>query len=350
MKKRILMVGPARSVHGGVSAVVNNYYKADLEQKVHLTYVATMVDGSKLRKLAQALLSYIRVLFLLPGSNIVHVHMASDSSIYRKSIIIKMSSFFRKPIVLHQHGGNFVKYYEECSTKKKKFICNILNRATVLIVLSEEWKNYFKELFPEERIRVLENSIVIPEITGKTYEDNNILFLGRISNDKGIRELFVAVRELSNINSDFCLYLGGLWEDRELRLLAENDKEHIHFLGWIGEEEKRKYLKKCSIFVLPSYFEGQPVSLLEAMGAGCVSVASRVGGIPQILGEEEGILIPPKDANALQSALVQLLNNTQKKEKMGMKASEKIKKQYDIKTNIQQLLQIYDTVIRRVDE
>ena len=98
-KIRVLMLGADRTVHGGVSAVVNNYYRAGLDQQVQLHYIGTMVDGSKLRKLVQAAWAYVRFLLKLPRTQIVHVHMAADASYYRKSLFIHAAVFFHKKLM-----------------------------------------------------------------------------------------------------------------------------------------------------------------------------------------------------------------------------------------------------------
>ena len=74
------MIGPDRSVHGGISGVVNNYYEAGLHHKIDLCYIGTMIEGSKGVKLLQALKAWFRFLVRLPAYDIVHVPMASDYS------------------------------------------------------------------------------------------------------------------------------------------------------------------------------------------------------------------------------------------------------------------------------
>lgn len=101
------MIGPDRSVHGGISGVVNNYYEAGLDRKIDLCYIGTMVEGSKFRKLGQAAKAFCLFCIKLPCYDIVHVNMASDSSYYRKSLFIKAAKHAGKKIVIHQHGGDF---------------------------------------------------------------------------------------------------------------------------------------------------------------------------------------------------------------------------------------------------
>ena len=93
---RVLMIGPARSVHGGISGVVNNFYEAGLAKKVDLTYIGTMVDGGKIIKLLKAAEALFRFCIKLPKNDIVHVNMASDVSYYRKSIFIRIAHIFGK--------------------------------------------------------------------------------------------------------------------------------------------------------------------------------------------------------------------------------------------------------------
>ena len=125
---------------------------------------------------------------------------------------------------------------------------------------------------------------------------------------------------------DLVLYLGGVWEDAGLMKEAEKYPECIKWLGWIGGDEKARYLEECDIFVLPTYFEGLPVSLLEAMAASCASVASEVGGIPMVVDNgENGILIRAKDEKALYEALDRLLADSKLCAKLGSAAQQKIR-------------------------
>ena len=81
---KVLMIGPARSVNGGISAVVNNYYKVGLDKKVELKYIGTMEDGGKLHKFMVAVGAILKFIKNVQKYDIVHINMASDMSLYRK--------------------------------------------------------------------------------------------------------------------------------------------------------------------------------------------------------------------------------------------------------------------------
>lgn len=340
---KVLMVGPARSVNGGISAVVNNYYQAKLDQKAELTYIATMEDGSKWHKLRVALGAVLRYLTALPGHTIVHIHMASDISIYRKSIFIWLAKLFGKKLVIHQHGGNIKQFYEqECGRIKQYWIRKTLQKADVFLVVAPYLKEIFQKILEKEKIRVFPNAIEIPKEEKASYEGQNLLFLGRLCKEKGVYELLEAVKELEPVFPNLQLYLGGVWEDAFLKEKAEADPEHVHDLGWIGAKQKEQYLKQCNILVLPTYFEGLPMSLLEGMAYGCACVASEVGGIPEVITDKEnGLLIPAKEVGALKEAIQKLLEDPALQKSLGENARRTVEKDYDIRQSVDNLLQIY---------
>lgn len=341
-RPKVLMLGADRSVHGGVSAVINNYYQAGLDHEIDLHYIGTMVDGSKVRKLLQAIWAYMVFLIRLPGTEIVHVHMAADASYYRKSVFIRTAYFFHKKIMIHEHGGDFQNFYYRKGKKQQDKIRKTLNKADYFIVLSEEWKQFFAPIVEPEKIKIIENGIPVKERKVKNYDNHKVVFLGRLSTTKGIRELLACIPALKARYDDLEVYLGGVWEEEELRLLAQEQESTVHFLGWIDAEKREQLLESCSIFVLPTYFEGQPISLLEAMEAGCAVVVSRVGGIPQIVTDGiNGIMIRPKDVTSLTEGLERALESGENRKRLGEAARETILEKYDIRIGIKQLLKLY---------
>lgn len=341
------MAGPDRSVHGGISAVVNNYYDAGLDGKIDLCYIGTMVEGSKPRKLLQAVKALIQFCVKLPGYQIVHINMASDSSYYRKSFFIKAAKLFGKKIVIHQHGGDFEGfYYKEQDERGKRRIDRVLAMGDAFLVLAPQWKELFSHMVEEKKITVLPDAIRIPEGVQKEYGQHKLIFLGRLCREKGIGELLGIMPQLKEEYPDIRLYLGGIWEDEGLKAEAGKYADFITWLGWISGEEKEKYLRECDIFVLPSYFEGQSVAILEAMVHNCAIVASKTGGIPQMIMEgETGVFITPKDAASLKRGIKMLLEDAGLCRRLGTGAREKAERDFSIENNMEKLLQIYREVL-----
>lgn len=345
-KKKVLMIGPARTVRGGVSAVVNNYYEAGLDRQVCLRYIATMEDGSRIHKLIVALKAVLIFSRCVKDYDIIHVHMASDTSIYRKMIFIWIAVWRKKKIIIHQHGGNIKEFYfYQCSPKKRERIRQTLKQAKKLLVIAPYLQDIFEQIVDKDKIIFLPNAISIPEAVKKDYHQQKLLFLGRLCEEKGIGELLEACEELHQEFGGMELYLGGTWEDSVLKQKADELGEWVHQLGWIGPDEKDKILRECNIFLLPSYFEGHPVSLLEGMAYGCACIATDIGGVLQMLEHgEDGLVVPVKDTAALKQAIKACLQDSELQKKLGSAAAERIREQYDIQQNIQRLIGIYESV------
>ncbi len=346
---KVLMIGPDRTVHGGISGVVNNYYEAGLDKKINLCYIGTMVEGSKFRKLVKAITAFSIFSLKVSGYQIVHVNMASDSSYYRKSLFIKTAKFFGKKIVIHQHGGDFEGfYYSELDDEGRKNVDRVLSMGDSFLVLAPAWKKFFGNIVAADKIVVLPDAIRIPKAEKKEYGQLKLLFLGRLCREKGIGELLEILLELKKSYPNIHLFLGGIWEDRSLKEEAEKLEESVTWLGWVSGEEKKKYLCECDIFVLPSYFEGQSVAILEAMAYGCAIVASETGGIPQMISHEQtGILIKPKNTGALKQGLEKVLADAELCRRLGTNARRKVQNEFSIEDNMEKLLQIYRKVLMK---
>ena len=340
------MVGPDRGVHGGISAVVNEFYDAGLGEKIDLEYIGTMKEGSRFNKLLVAGCAFLRFLAALPSADVVHVHFSSDSSFIRKSYFVKAAHRRGKKIVLHQHGGDFKNYYgKELDARGRKRVKDILAMGDVMLVLTKSWKDFFGEITDPEKIVVFPNGVktsdyVVSEDVNKDY--NKILFLGRICKDKGIDELLEAVARIHETGRDVKLYVGGIFEDQEYKEKIAKLGEFVKHIGWVSGADKEKYLNECGILVLPSYYEGFPVSIIEAMLRRSAVVASCVGGIPDIIDDGvNGLLVPVKDAVALQEGLTKVIDDNDLAKELGRNGQKKVLENYSVEENIKRLMEIY---------
>lgn len=348
---KILMVGPDRTVHGGISALVNSYYEAGLDEKVELKYIGTMREGSKLKKLfvaAGALFEFVRC---VDDYDIVHANFSSDSSFMRKSLFIRIAKRRGKKIVLHQHGGDFRNYYSnELSDRGRRYVRRILDMGDLMLVLTDSWREFFGTLTEPAKIHVLPNGVVTKGIETDTAtfskDMNKILFLGRICVDKGIKELIRATKKLHEENDKVRLVMGGIYEDESFRRVIEKNSDFISYVGWVTGSDKEKYLRECGILALPSYYEGLPVTLVEGMLYGCCVVASRVGGIPDIIEDEkDGILVNAKDAKALKNGLERVMKDKELSDRLSCNGVKKALGKYSIEKLSEKLVGYYSQVL-----
>jgi glycosyltransferase involved in cell wall biosynthesis len=121
--------------------------------------------------------------------------------------------------------------------------------------------------------------------------------------------------------------------------------DRVHFLGWRADVEE---IMGCfDIFVLPSLNEGMGRVLVEAMAAGLPIVASRVGGIPDLVKNgKNGLLIPPADASALAKTISDLLSDKEKRNRMG-EAGKKMCRQYSAEAMVEQIENLYTALLEK---
>lgn len=342
---KILMIGPDREVQGGVSTVINNYYLGGLDQLVDLKFIATMKDGSKFTKLKTAIRSYFEFRKSINYCDILHVHMASRASFYRKSLFISFAKKNKKKIIIHMHGAEFKEFYmNESTEKQKKYISEIFNKSDKVIALSEQWKKFLSGI-TDTSIEVLYNSIVIPENIDKVYNSNQILFLGRLGKRKGVYDLLDVMPKLIQNHNDVKLKICGDGEVEKVRRCCKElsiDK-NVEIFEWIKGKEKEDILLSSNIFVLPSYNEGMPMALLEAMSYKNAVISTEIGGIPEVItNEKSGFLIRAGDKEALLNNLNILLSDQKRLIEISENAYKKANDIFNIKNSIKKLIKIYN--------
>ena len=352
-KIKVLMVGPARNVKGGMTTVIDHYISNNNSNKISIDYFETINDKNIFSKFLKEVTSIIKYKNKVQKYDVVHIHMASRRSTFRKLLYVRMSKSKHKKVIIHVHGGDFKNFFEkECSFFKKKYIKKYLNMADHIIVLSDEWKNYFSNIVSKEKISVIYNGVILPSKIEKIYDNHNILFMGRICHEKGVFDLIEVFKKIHNVYEDSVLNICGNDDKEELKkLIAKYDiTESVNVLGWIKGEEKEKQLLNNSIFVLPSYIEAMPMSILEAMSYYNYVISTNVGNIASILDNGEcGAIIQPGDKKALYNELNDIMDrkNINKKICIAKNARKKIEKEFNITTNIDKTNRIYESVFMK---
>lgn len=345
-KPRVLMIGPDRGVMGGIPTVVNNYYAAGLDKDVELRYLSTMEDGSKIKKLIVAVKAYAKLGKQMKNCDIVHIHMSENASFDRKALFVKKAHKAGKKIIIHEHGAEFKEYfYDQIDEKKRRYIKDIFAMADKVIALSEEWADFFgKNVCDPEKIEVFHNGVLLPEYIKEDYSSSGVLMLGRLGQRKGTYDLLKAAPEVVKAVPDAVFYLGGDGEVEQCKKIVADSgmDQHVKFLGWVRDSDRDKYLEQCSVFILPSYNEGMPMSVLEAMSYGLATVSTDVGGIPQVIDQNVcGIMVKPGDVRAITATLIDLLTDEEKKSRLGKAGRDRIADSFNLSKQTDRLIKLY---------
>ncbi|MHA1343133.1 MAG: glycosyltransferase family 4 protein [Promethearchaeota archaeon] len=358
MKLNILMIGEDRKIKGGISSVVNTYFESNLIRNHNINYKSTYYGRKNIIVFLEALCSFIYFL-LFKKIDIVHIHSASRGSFYRKSIFVLISSFFKKKIIFHIHSGEFADfYYIKSGFIKKFYIKKILNAADIIILVSHQLKkNLEKIIIRKDKLKVLPNPVRLPH-SSKCYNSSfnkktiTILFIGRLQKSKGIYDLIEAAEKLIHHEQNIKFILCGNGEIKNVKKLIQRKRIKQYFIITGGIVNKEKYFRKADIFVLPSYYEGMPISILEAASYCLPIVATKVGGVSEIIKDGlSGFLIEPGDIEELKSKILKLISSTSLRKKMGIIAYDKVKNRFNVNIITKQLARIYQELfVKNIEE
>lgn len=180
---------------------------------------------------------------------------------------------------------------------------------------------------------------------------SRLLYVGRLAAEKGLLILLDSLQQLRNMQVPVQLTLVGDGEDRNLlqgRVAQLGLSDVVQFAGFANEAGVREHLRDADVFVLPSFAEGVPVSLMEAMACGVPVVSTYVGGINElVVPDETGLLVPASDALSLARALAQLLMNRKLREKLARNGRAHVEKHYHLGRQVQQLSDLFAQSIKR---
>jgi glycogen synthase len=302
----ITVVGPeSYRSFGGDSGVVAGFRRKP--------WLAPVFLGSMRRALRRA----------AADADLVHAHWLA-------SMLVAPAA--RKPIVLTLHGSGTAGRFEDLNVMAKapRLAGRLLRRARVVIGVSEQLANAARGAGARDA-RWIPNGVEIPPEVGEEADPPGVLFVGRLSEEKGVRDLVQATDGLN-------LVVAG---DGPLRGLVPNA------LGFVPHAEAQRLIGRAAVVVLPSHREGLPMVLLEAMANGRAIVATPVGGIPSLIKDGvTGLLVPIGDPDALREAITRLLGDPGLRRKLGTAARVRVQEVASWERVTEATLDAYASVLR----
>jgi len=336
----------------GVVTVMQQLLASDfLGQRVKLQPIYTTGDGfSARKKLLGWSSAYARFLKHLPGSVLVHAHHAIGLNFWLTAGMVYLAKLFGRKSVLHNHAADFHLFFEGCPAWRQRLIIRVFEAADANIVLSTSWLAWYRKIAPQANWVMLPNSIELPKVVAdKVFlrQEASLVYLARIEERKGFYNLMNIMPQLVAQYPQCKLYVAGQGDIAAVKALvaAKELQANVEVLGHINSEQRDALLRKGHILILPSYNEGLPMSLLEAMAYGVVPVTTPVGGIPDVVNSgENGVLVSPGDEPALFAGISSLLTNLMHYQGMSKRAQLRIGQDFNLRSYEQQLFQLYQSV------
>ena len=338
---KLLLVSPLPPPIGGISSwtveVMNQL--PDLGCEVRLVNSGIIGDralnGKKVSitdeiKRALTIKKNIKSILKKEKASVIHYNASCFTMGLIRDFFILFSFARKAGIVYHCHcnldtnvNNSFAKFFF-------KRICRISKR---ILALNENSLNFAR--------RYTDNVLIIPNFIDKVYLDEanvreelkNIAFIGRVTEEKGIFELIEASKKLPEIS----FHIIGPDEND---ILSQYNAENIIYEGAMSHEKVLERLKEMDALVLPSYSEGFPLVVLEAMACALPIISTPVGSVPDMIGNEGGVLVELKSGDAIAEA-VEKIRDKEIRLNMASYNLEKVKKEYLSKTVLNRLLEIY---------
>lgn len=357
---KVWMLGVSPQMRGGIAAVVSSLLDGGLGSRASLHYQNTYSDAGSSAKLAFFLAATLRLSFHLARGKVVlvHAHVASNRSFWRKSLLLALVRGFGVPTIFHLHGGGFSDFASGLRWAwMRSWVRHSLESSDRVVVLSPRWQQWVQQFAPAARVEVIPNPVRVPDdselasIRAERAPDapRSALYLGLISDAKGCFDLLQAWPGFDAVVPGWRLRVGGNGESE--RLVAQASRMGVagslDYLGWVTGVRKQVVIAAADIFVLPSYTEGMPVSVLEAMAHGVAVVCTPVGGVPDILDHEvEGLLVAPGDTAALTSAMLRLAKSPALREAMGAAGRRRVIAHHGVPTVVARWTGLYEQLQR----
>ncbi len=272
----------------------------------------------------------------------------------------------KNKVIIHYHGGYYKELFSKMSFIQRYINVKLISQINRLIVLSPSLKSIFLDIKNFNRFSVCENFIESQSLINdnefcnkiKSVDNKkeiNVLYLSNFIKTKGYLDVLESAVINNNHNVKFH-FAGHFFNEEDQKKFFQyiNDRDlvgKVYYHGIVKEDQKKLLLLNSDIFVLPTYYpkEGQPISIIEAMGNGLAVITTKHAGIPDIISKENGIYVNSKSPIEISSAIDYLVQNRKILKNIALKNREDVLKLYKESDYIKRLDTIFSEVIKEND-
>jgi glycosyltransferase involved in cell wall biosynthesis len=341
---RVLVIAPAGG-RGGIASVVRLHSKTETWRRRQCKLLSTYDDRSLWRKIFTAFRAYTIFPFVIGRAAIVHVHVAAQRSIFRKLPFIMVSKLLRKRVIVHVHAFSPESLYAHTALSAGRYCLSLGDRV---VALSDSWVRALRAYDPLLNLCVVPN----PVAAGPRHVQGTgapvVLYAGKLEERKGYRDLLAAAALVLQQFPETQFWFAGHGELSQAAELANCLDIHnsVRLMGWLNEDAMNDAYEAASVFCLPSYNEGVPMVVLEAMSRSLPVVCTRVGGLPDyIQHRENGLFVKAGDPESIAESIVKVLGDNSYAQQMGQNAARTIHARCSLAAVSDQLEEMYRAVL-----
>ncbi|WP_189637877.1 glycosyltransferase [Thalassotalea sp. HSM 43] len=274
-------------------------------------------------KFARSLVPFFQYLSLLCLLSRIRAFKASAilaSWGYPDAVAVSMlNRHLKLPMFVKVHGTDINEHIQY--PRRRRLMRKYLGKVQGIFVVSKDLQSQLKAIgIADDKLWLnyngVDQQLFHPE---DNQQANRCIFIGSLIASKGVNELIEAFVQLSQGNPEYHLDVvgeGPLYPQLQQQIIAANMQQQISLHGSIAADKVSQLLAKSSLLILPSYREGVPNVVLEAFACGVPVVATNVGGIPEVVTEQSGILVRKGDAQQLHDAIEKAMHNVWDKQQI----------------------------------
>lgn len=355
---KVLLCGPSPSTKGGIGiwmGMVVNYFKEHsvLDVELVLEQVERSADLTlflpKYKKLYFAAKDYIKMMFKLRKTiinerpDVLHIISSARIGLIRDWLFVNLAKRYKINAIVHYHCG-YIPFILSCNNWQSKLLRKVVKKSKAIIVLDE---GSYQALHKEGANNIVKigncyNPVIDELYSNEERPKKKLLFVGHIVPDKGIAELLKATYDMPNI----CLHCYGPYKDGYMNELKEFVKSHpfqgeLVFHGLQTPDTIFKEMSSSTLFVLPTWWEGFPFVIVEAMACGCPIISTPIGAIEEMLtykGGIQGYLVEPQNPKMLKEQIEYCLNHIEEANNKAILARQKAKEEYSLEAMMDKLI------------
>jgi glycosyltransferase involved in cell wall biosynthesis len=286
---------------------------------------------------------------------LLHVNITGRGSTIRKIVLLTAARALGLRYILHLHDYDYAGYYKGCRPYLRRLIATTFLRAAAVIVLGRRDREVISQLFalPSDRVVILHNAVAdpVPDVARVHHlgEPCDLLFLGHLSERKGVPELLRALASLPATTHPWRATLAGGGPIDQFRKLAEDlgIVDSVSFPGWVDEAGVRALCARADVLVLPSHAEGLAMSVLEGLSYGLAVITTPVGAHSEVIEPGvSGLFVTPGDVSALAGALAHVINDESLRERLGRGGRERFVAEFDVPRYVSRLTHLHACLLR----
>lgn len=370
-KPRILVAGHLPPPPGGVATYYQSLLNSSLPERVDLHFVQTSTHKRELSQSGKFSLSNLIAAIQDCGRfagavikyrpELTHIATAFGLSFVKHSLCVVIARVLGSRVLLHPHCGLPALYFNR-PRGWQWYFRQVVRLTNGMITLSTEW-DQLKEIIPGCQVYYLPNAINLAKyrgvyeqkiIAGQSSVPLKVLYLGYLGTEKGTFDLLEACRETSAEQLPVMYDLvGDDMEPGDVEKIKKQVQENnlngtVHVLPFAAGPKKMEAFCNADVFVYPSYSEGMPMAVIEAMACGLPVIATKVGGLPDLVSDGvNGILVESRHPDQLVSAIQRLCSNPDLRSLMGKNSFQRAFGEYDMEVLVPRLVSIYSQALQK---